>query len=185
VTVSLHTNNTFDFANEAVNLKLFYETGDTDSLDCSPAYQIGSTNTNPTFSGGKTIVITLSGDTWDTDIGNDNTKTGDLINGLDSAGSELLGWDKVVKFRLDYRNVSRDSATQVTITLFQRTRLPRAVIRLKANRPAACSRKPRRALIYTLPPAQLRSMPALQYVLLVGDHSVDYKDNAGGAARGL
>jgi hypothetical protein len=69
------------------------------------------------ITGGETLVITLSGDTWDATIGADNAKTTALIAGIDSAQSEANGWDAVVKANLDYNDVVRTSATVVTITL--------------------------------------------------------------------
>jgi hypothetical protein len=65
--------------------------------------------------GGKTLIITLTGLTWDADIGSDNTQTTALINGLDSAQSEGTGWDAVVKAGLTFSNVTRNSDTVVTI----------------------------------------------------------------------
>ena len=67
--------------------------------------------------GGEKLVITLTLDTWDATIGADNSKTTDLINGIDSAQSEAAGWDAVVKANLDYNDVVRTSDTVVTITL--------------------------------------------------------------------
>ena len=67
--------------------------------------------------GGKTLIITLTGATWDATIGADNSKTQDLIDGIDSAQSEGAGWDAIVKAELTFRNVVRTSATIVTITM--------------------------------------------------------------------
>ena len=67
--------------------------------------------------GAETLVVTLTGDTWDATIGANNSKTTDLINGIDSGGSEGTGWDAVVKANLDYNDVARTSDTVVTITL--------------------------------------------------------------------
>jgi len=68
-------------------------------------------------SGGKTIIITLTNDTWGPTVGDDNAITTAIINGIDSNCSEIYGWDAVVKAGLDYTDVSRDSSTQVTVTL--------------------------------------------------------------------
>lgn len=68
--------------------------------------------------GGKTIIITLTGDTWiasgalSFDLQRQN-----IINGLTSAQSELLGWNNVVKALQGVAGVVRTSATVVTITL--------------------------------------------------------------------
>ena len=69
------------------------------------------------IAGGETLIVTLTDDTWDATIGADNSKTTDLINGIDSAQSEAAGWDAVVKANLDYNDVVRTSDTVVTITL--------------------------------------------------------------------
>ena len=55
--------------------------------------------------------------TWDATIGANNSKTTDLINGIDSDGVEGTGWDAVVKAGLDFNDVTRTSDTVVTITL--------------------------------------------------------------------
>ena len=67
--------------------------------------------------GGETLVITLTGDTWEATVGADNAITTALINGLDSAQSEANGWDAVVKAGLTHTAVARTSDTIVTITL--------------------------------------------------------------------
>ncbi len=67
--------------------------------------------------GSETVVITLTNDTWDPTVGNNNSVTTDLINGIDSAQSEPNGWDAVVKANLDFNNVTRTSNTVVTVTL--------------------------------------------------------------------
>ena len=68
-------------------------------------------------SGGETLIITLTSDTWDATIGADNAKTTALIAGIDSAQAEDKGWDAVVKANLDYNDVARTSDSVVTITL--------------------------------------------------------------------
>ena len=67
--------------------------------------------------GGKTLIITLTNDTWDPTVGADNAITTALINGIDSAQGEAAGWDAVVKAGLTFNEVTRTSATVVTITL--------------------------------------------------------------------
>jgi hypothetical protein len=67
--------------------------------------------------GGRTLVITLTNDTWDATIGANNAATTALINGLDSNGVEAAGWDAVVKANLTFNDVVRTSDTVVTITL--------------------------------------------------------------------
>ena len=67
--------------------------------------------------GGKTIIITLTNETWDAAIGQDNSQTTDLINGIDSAQSESNGWNVTVKAALDFNDVTRTSDTVVTVTM--------------------------------------------------------------------
>ena len=67
--------------------------------------------------GGRTLVITLTNDTWDATIGANNAATTALINGLDSNGVEPTGWDAEVKANLTFNDVVRTSDTVVTVTL--------------------------------------------------------------------
>lgn len=67
--------------------------------------------------GGETIIITLTGETWVATVGEDNAITTALIAGIDSAQSEAAGWDAVVKANMVYTDVVRTSNTVVTITL--------------------------------------------------------------------
>ena len=67
--------------------------------------------------GGDTLIITLTNDTWDSTVGADNAITTALINGIDSDLGEATGWDAVVKAGLTFNEVTRTSATVVTITL--------------------------------------------------------------------
>ncbi len=71
---------------------------------------------NDIISGGKTIIITLTGDTWVQTSQFDAIRQ-DIINGLDSAQSEGTGWDAVVKAGQTVGGVIRTSDTIVTITL--------------------------------------------------------------------
>jgi hypothetical protein len=67
--------------------------------------------------GGKTIILTLIGDTWLAAGGPFDGQRQNIINGLDSAQSEVLGWDNVVKALQGVVGVVRTSDTVVTITL--------------------------------------------------------------------
>ena len=68
--------------------------------------------------GGKTIIITLTGDTWiAAGAASFDLQRDEIIAGLDSAQSELLGWDLVVKALQGVGGVVRTSDTVVTITL--------------------------------------------------------------------
>ncbi|MCP4091521.1 MAG: hypothetical protein GY746_17295, partial [Gammaproteobacteria bacterium] len=67
--------------------------------------------------GGKTIILTLTGDTWVATVGADNAITDALIAGIDSAQSEGTGWDAEVKGNMVFGDVTRTSDTVVTIIL--------------------------------------------------------------------
>lgn len=67
--------------------------------------------------GGKTILLTLTGDTWVASGGTFDGERQNLINGLDAAQSEATGWDAVVKALQGVAGVVRTSDTVVTITL--------------------------------------------------------------------
>jgi len=67
--------------------------------------------------GGKTIILTLTGDTWVATVGDDNAITDALITGIDSAQSEGTGWDAEVKANMVFGDVTRTSDTVVTIIL--------------------------------------------------------------------
>ena len=67
--------------------------------------------------GGKTIIITLTGDTWVASGATFDAQRQNIINGIDSAQSEGTGWDAVVKAGLAVTTVVRTSDTVVTITL--------------------------------------------------------------------
>jgi hypothetical protein len=64
--------------------------------------------------GGQTIIITLTNDTF---VAFNDTIRQAVIDGLDSAQSETLGWNNEVRDKEVVGAVSRDSDTQVTITL--------------------------------------------------------------------
>lgn len=68
-------------------------------------------------SGGKTIILTLTGDTWVTAGATFDAQRANIIAGLTSAGSETLGWNNVVKALQGVAGVVRTSSTVVTITL--------------------------------------------------------------------
>lgn len=64
--------------------------------------------------GGKTVIITVTNDTF---LTFDDTIRQAVIDGLDSDGVELLGWNNEVRDKEVVGAVVRDSATQVTVTL--------------------------------------------------------------------
>ena len=67
--------------------------------------------------GGKTIILTLTDDTWVTAGATFDAQRQNIINGIDSAQSEGTGWDAVVKALQGVAGVVRTSDTVVTITL--------------------------------------------------------------------
>jgi hypothetical protein len=68
-------------------------------------------------SGGETIIITLTNDTWVTAGTAFDAQRQNIINGLDSAQSETYGWDAEVKAKIAVTDVVRTSNTVATITL--------------------------------------------------------------------
>ncbi|MDA2939231.1 hypothetical protein MYX75_13345, partial [Acidobacteria bacterium AH-259-A15] len=67
--------------------------------------------------GNETIIITLSGDTWQAAGTPFNDQRQAIINGLDSGQSELTGWTNEVEAKQGVGGVVRTSDTVVTITL--------------------------------------------------------------------
>jgi hypothetical protein len=66
--------------------------------------------------GGETIILTLTGDTWVASGGTFNAIRQDIIDGIDSAQSEANGWD-AERGDIAVTDVARTSDTVVTITL--------------------------------------------------------------------
>lgn len=67
--------------------------------------------------GGKTIILTITNDTWVASGGTFDGQRQNIINGLTSGGTDLLGWNNVVKALQGVAGVVRTSNTIVTITL--------------------------------------------------------------------
>jgi hypothetical protein len=67
--------------------------------------------------GGKTIILTLSGESWVASGATFDAERQNIINGLDSAQAEAAGWDAVVKATAAVTDVVRTDAQTVTITL--------------------------------------------------------------------
>lgn len=78
---------------------------------------ITTANEDDIRAGGKTIILTLTDDTWVASGATFNAQRQNIINGIDSAQSEATGWDAVVKAGLAVTDVARTSDTVVTITL--------------------------------------------------------------------
>ncbi len=86
-----------------------------------PAAAVTGTVTTATeadiVAGGKTIILTLTDDTWVAAGGTFDGQRANIIAGLTSATSEALGWNNVVKALQGVAGVVRTSSTVVTITL--------------------------------------------------------------------
>jgi hypothetical protein len=67
--------------------------------------------------GSKTIILTLTNETWVASGATFDAQRQNIINGIDSAQAEANGWDAVVKATQGVTGVVRTSATVVTITL--------------------------------------------------------------------
>ena len=67
--------------------------------------------------GGQTIVITLTDDTWVAAGSAFDAQRQNIIDGLNSAQSETLGWNNEVRDKLDVSAIVRTSDTVVTITI--------------------------------------------------------------------
>jgi hypothetical protein len=76
-----------------------------------------STTKTDIVSGGKTIVITLTGDTWVPIGAAFDAQRQNIIDGLNSAQSETNGWNNEVRDKQSVSGVVRTSNTEVTITL--------------------------------------------------------------------
>jgi hypothetical protein len=68
-------------------------------------------------SGGKTIVIDLTNDTWVAAGATFDAQRQNIINGLNSSGSNEFGWNNEVRNKQGVTGVVRTSNTRVTITL--------------------------------------------------------------------
>ena len=64
-----------------------------------------------------TIILTSVDTTWVATVGADNAISTALLAGITSAQSETHGWNNDVRDALTYTAISRDSDTQVTITI--------------------------------------------------------------------
>jgi hypothetical protein len=67
--------------------------------------------------GGKTISIELTDDTWVASGATFDAQRQNIINGLDSAQSELNGWNNTVRDVIGVGTVVRTSDVLVTVTL--------------------------------------------------------------------
>jgi hypothetical protein len=67
--------------------------------------------------GGKTIILTVVGDSWVASGATFDGQRQNIINGLTSAQAEALGWNNTVKALQGVAGVVRTSDSVVTITL--------------------------------------------------------------------
>ena len=88
----------------------------------APSATLAGTLANGAFeseivAGGQTLIITLTGATWEPTVGADNAITDALIAGLVSDSAEAFAWNAVVQANLTFAEVTRTSDTVVTIVL--------------------------------------------------------------------
>jgi hypothetical protein len=76
-----------------------------------------SATENEIVSGGKTIIIDLNNDTWVAEGTSFNDIRQDIINGLNSSGSDPNGWNNEVRAKQGVTGVVRTDNDTVTITL--------------------------------------------------------------------
>ena len=70
------------------------------------------------IAGGRTIILnTVGGETWVATVGANNAITQALIDGLSSNRNDDNGWNNLIRPALSHTNVTRNSATMVTILL--------------------------------------------------------------------
>ncbi len=81
------------------------------------AVVFNGTTESDVVAGGNTVVITLTNDTWVSSGATFNAQRQAIIDGLDSAQSEVLGWNAEVRDKEVVGAVVRTSDTVVTITL--------------------------------------------------------------------
>ena len=74
-------------------------------------------NEDDITAGGKTIILTLTGDTWAATVGDDNGITDALIAGLDGTGSGAGSWDdEVAGNEITFEDITRE-VDNVTVTI--------------------------------------------------------------------
>lgn len=73
-------------------------------------------NESDIVAGGKTLIITLTGDTWVASGATFDNQRDEILAGIDSAQSEGTGWDAVPKVNQALSGIVRTSDTVVTIT---------------------------------------------------------------------
>ena len=101
------------FGIDAVRMKVYYTVSD---LVEATGTVVGATETQ-IAGGGRTIILDLTGVTWLASGSAFDGSRQAIIDGLDSAQSETLGWNAKIRDTLGVGQVVRTSSTRVTITL--------------------------------------------------------------------
>jgi hypothetical protein len=78
---------------------------------------LGATESQVVAASSRTIILTVLRDEWVTSGGTFDGQRQNIIDGLDSAQSEALGWNIKVRNTMSVGRVARTSNTVVTITL--------------------------------------------------------------------
>jgi len=94
-----------------------FEAGDLVTKSCALTGTVTNDTEAEIVTGGSTIILTLTGDTFVASGSTFDAQRQNIINGIDSAQSEATGWDAVVKAGLAVTDVVRTSNTVVTVTL--------------------------------------------------------------------
>ncbi len=118
-TDQISDNNTFGFTSYGNRTASFYadDSASGGSAALTGTAISGGVLESEIVTGGETIIITLTDDTWVATVGADNPITDALIAGIDSAQSEAAGWDAEVKANMVFGDITRTSDTVVTIIL--------------------------------------------------------------------
>jgi len=77
---------------------------------------VGGVLESEIVTGGETIILTLTDETWVATVAADNAITTALIAGITSDSTELFGWNNVVKANMVHGDVTRE-VDNVTVTI--------------------------------------------------------------------
>jgi hypothetical protein len=115
--VSYIAENTGSNINSFRATQVFVTVDYTSAATCALTGTVTTAVESDIVTGGKTVILTLTGDTWVTAGATFDGQRQNIINGMDSAQAEAGGWDAKVKGLQGVAGVVRTSATVVTITL--------------------------------------------------------------------
>lgn len=107
---------TLDLAEQSVNGGAIDDAADPPSVALSGTIASG-TDESHIVAGGRTIVVTLTNDTWVAAGATFDAQRQNIIDGLTSLQSEATGWNAEVRDTIPVTDVMRTSDTVVTITL--------------------------------------------------------------------